>query len=46
LGKSQLKQLSGGKDSVEFSGNYWKWLHVAAKKMKEYDQNVIMTPVF
>ena len=46
LGKNQLKQLSGGKDSVEFSGNYWKWLHVAAKKMKEYDQNVIMTPVF
>jgi hypothetical protein len=46
LGKSQLKQLSGGKDSVEFSGNYWKWLHVVAKKMKEYDQNVIMTPVF
>ena len=46
LGKNQLKQLSGGKDSVEFSGNYWKWLRVAAKKMKEYDQNVIMTPVF
>src|ERR1035438_3303491 len=45
LGKNQLKQLSGGKDSVEFSGNYWKWLHVVAKKMKEYDQNVIMTPV-
>ncbi len=46
LGKNQLKQLSAGKDSIEFSGNYWKWLHVAAKKMKEYDQNVIMTPVF
>jgi hypothetical protein len=46
LGKNQLKQLSGGKDSVEFEGNYWKWLHVAAKKMKEYNQNVIMTPVF
>ncbi|MBS1933044.1 MAG: DUF4091 domain-containing protein [Bacteroidetes bacterium] len=46
LGKNQLKQLSGGKDSVEFEGNYWKWLHVAAKKMKEYDQNVIMTPIF
>ncbi len=46
LGKNQLKQLSGGKDSVEFSDSYWKWLHVAAKKMKEYDQNVIMTPVF
>jgi hypothetical protein len=46
LGKSQLIQLSGGKDSVEFEGNYWKWLHVAAKKMKEYDQNVIMTPIF
>jgi hypothetical protein len=46
LGKNQLKQLSGGKDSVEFSGNYWKWLHVVAKKMKDYDQNVIMTPVF
>lgn len=46
LGKNQLKQLSGGKDSVEFSGNYWKWLHVAAKKMRDYDQNVIMTPVF
>jgi glycosyl hydrolase family 123 len=46
LGKNQLKQLSGGKDSVEFFGNYWKWLHVVAKKMKEYDQNVIMTPVF
>ncbi|MBS1667739.1 MAG: DUF4091 domain-containing protein [Bacteroidetes bacterium] len=46
LGKNQLKQLSGGKDSVEFEGNYWKWLMVAAKKMKEYDQNVIMTPIF
>jgi len=46
LGKNQLKQLSGGKDSVEFEGNYWKWLHVAAKKMKDYYQNVIMTPIF
>jgi hypothetical protein len=46
LGKNQLKQLSGGKDSVEFEGNYWHWLGVAAKKMKDYDQNVIMTPIF
>ncbi len=46
LGKNQLKQLSGGKDSVEFGDGYWKWLHVAAKKMKAYYQNVIMTPVF
>ncbi|MBS1947131.1 MAG: DUF4091 domain-containing protein [Bacteroidetes bacterium] len=46
LGKSQLKQLSGGKDSVEFEGNYWKWLQVVAKKMRAYNQNVIMTPVF
>jgi hypothetical protein len=46
LGKNQLMQLSGGKDSVEFAGNSWKWLRVAAKKMKEYDQNVIMTPIF
>jgi hypothetical protein len=46
LDKNKLMQLSGGKDSVEFSGGYWKWLRVAAKKMKEYDQNVIMTPIF
>ncbi len=46
LDKNQLMKLSGGKDSVEFSGGYWKWLQVVAKKMKEYHQNVIMTPVF
>jgi hypothetical protein len=46
LGKNQLMKLSGGIDSVEYSGNYWKWLQVIARKMKEYDQNVIMTPIF
>ena len=46
MGKSQLKQISGGVDSVEFQGNYWKWLRVAAEKMKAYHQNVIMTPLF
>ncbi|HVM89131.1 MAG TPA: DUF4091 domain-containing protein [Puia sp.] len=46
LGKNQLKQLSGGKDSVEFAGNYWNWLKIAARKMREYNQNVIMTPIF
>jgi hypothetical protein len=46
LGKNQLKKLSGGKDSIEYSGNYWKWLQVVARKMKAYNQNVIMTPIF
>ena len=46
LNKNQLMKLSDGKDSVEFGLGYWKWLHVAAKKMKAYDQNVVMTPIF
>jgi hypothetical protein len=46
LNKNQLMKLSGGKDSVEFSEGYWKWLRVVAKKMKDYDQNVVMTPIF
>ena len=46
MDRNQLKKLSGGRDSVEFSGGYWKWLQVAARKMKDYDQNVIMTPIF
>lgn len=47
LDKNQMKQLSGGKDSVVFSDRYWYWLQKFAKKMKEYDQNVIMSsPLF
>ena len=42
LDKNQMKKLSGGKDSVIFSASYWHWLTVIAKKMKEYDQNVII----
>ncbi len=45
LDKNQLMKLSGGKDSVEFSDAYWIWLKVVAKKIKEYDQNVVMTPI-
>ena len=45
LDKNQLMKLSGGKDSVEYSDGYWKWLKVVAKKMKEYDENVVMTPI-
>lgn len=47
LDKTKMKQLSNGKDSVVFSDRYWYWLKVVAKKMKEYDQNVIIaSPVF
>jgi len=47
LDKTKMKQLSNGKDSVVFSQRYWYWLRVVAKKMKEYDQNVIIaSPVF
>jgi hypothetical protein len=42
LDKQQLKKLSDGKDSIVFSEPYWRWLRVVAKKMKEYDQNVII----
>jgi hypothetical protein len=42
LDRNQLKKLSAGKDSVIFSEPYWRWLTVIAKKMKEYDQNVII----
>lgn len=45
LDKSRLLQLSGGRDSVPFSDGYWKLLKVAARKMKEYDQNVILAPL-
>jgi Domain of unknown function (DUF4091) len=44
MDKNQIKKLSAGRDSVVFSDAYWYWLKVAARKMKEYDQNVIMTP--
>ncbi len=47
LGENQMKQLSNGKDSVVYSDRYWYWLKQYAKKMKEYDQNVIMaSPLF
>jgi glycosyl hydrolase family 123 len=46
LDKNQMMKLSGGKDSVEYSDAYWKWLKVVARKMKDYDQNVVMTPIF
>ncbi|HEX4849741.1 MAG TPA: glycoside hydrolase domain-containing protein, partial [Puia sp.] len=47
LDKTKMKQLSGGKDSVIYSDRYWYWLHVVAKKMKDYDQNVvIVSPLF
>ena len=46
LDKNQMMKLSGGKDSVEYSDAYWKWMKVVARKMKDYDQNVVMTPIF
>ncbi|MBS1600533.1 MAG: DUF4091 domain-containing protein [Bacteroidetes bacterium] len=47
IDKTKMKQLSNGKDSVVFSDRYWYWLKVAARKMKEYDQNVIIaSPIF
>ncbi len=44
IDKTQMKQLSDGKDSVMYSERYWYWLQVAAKKMKAYDQNVVIVP--
>ncbi len=44
MDKNQMKKLSAGHDSVVYSDAYWYWLKVAARKMKDYDQNVIMTP--
>ena len=44
IDKTQMKQLSDGKDSVMYSERFWYWLHMAAKKMKEYDQNVVIVP--
>jgi len=47
LDKTKMKQLSNGKDSVVFSDKYWYWLKMMARKMKEYDQNVIISsPLF
>lgn len=47
LDKTKMKQLSGGKDSVVYSDRYWYWLKMIARKMKEYDQNVVIaSPLF